>query len=214
MRFLFYCLFFVFLHLIALHKVGSNNPEGIEIKKQIDQRGKPIDGLPLHPYYTVKDFVAVLVFLIAFFAVVFFVPEMGGYFLEHENFAPANPLITPEHIAPVWYMTPFYSILRAIPDKLLGVIAMGLSILILFLLPWLDRSPVRSMRYKGYYSRCALGLLVLCFFILGYLGTVNATPLKQYLARACAFIYFAYFLGMPIYSHYESYREPPERIKG
>lgn len=207
-------LFFVFLHLIALHKVGSNNPEGIEIKKQIDQRGKPIDGLPLHPYYTVKDFVAVLVFLIAFFAVVFFVPEMGGYFLEHENFAPANPLITPEHIAPVWYMTPFYSILRAIPDKLLGVIAMGLSILILFLLPWLDRSPVRSMRYKGYYSRCALGLLVLCFFILGYLGTVNATPLKQYLARACAFIYFAYFLGMPIYSHYESYREPPERIKG
>lgn len=206
-------LFFVFLHLIALHKVGSNNPEGIEIKKQLDQRGKPLDGLPLHPYFTVKDFVAVLVFLIVFFAVVFFFPEMGGYFLEHENFAAANPLITPEHIAPVWYMTPFYAILRAIPDKLMGVIAMGASILILFLLPWLDRSPVRSMRYKGYYSRYALGLLVLCFFILGYLGTVNVTAVKQYVARVCAFVYFAYFLGMPIYSHHETYREVPERIK-
>ncbi|ARG99327.1 cytochrome b [Legionella micdadei] len=206
-------LFLVFLHLIALHKVGSNNPEGIEIKQNLDPQGKPLDGIPLHPYFTVKDFVGVLGFLIIFFAIVFFFPEMDGYFLEPENFAPANPLITPEHIAPVWYMTPFYSILRAVPDKLMGVIAMGAAILVLLFMPWLDKSPVRSMRYKGYYSRSALGVFVVCFFILGYLGTVNVTPFTQYLARVCAAGYFAYFVLMPFYSRHETCQRPPQRIK-
>lgn len=207
-------LLVLFLHIVALHKVGSNNPEGIEIKKHLNTQGKPLDGIPLHPYYTVKDFVALLAFLLVFFAVVFFFPEMGGYFLEHENFAPANPMVTPEHIAPVWYMTPFYAILRAIPDKLLGVIAMGGAILILLLMPWLDKSPVRSMRYKGSYSRYALAALVLSFLILGYLGTVAVTPFKQYLARVCAAVYFAYFLFMPFYSRFEAHRIVPERING
>jgi len=206
-------LFLVFLHLIALHKVGSNNPEGIEIKQNLDPQGKPLDGIPLHPYFTVKDFVGVLGFLIIFFAIVFFFPEMDGYFLEPENFAPANPLITPEHIAPVWYMTPFYSILRAVPDKLMGVIAMGAAILVLLFMPWLDKSPARSMRYKGYYSRSALGVFVVCFFILGYLGTVNVTPFTQYLARVCAAGYFAYFVLMPFYSRHETCQRPPQRIK-
>ena len=151
-------LFLVFLHLVALHKVGSNNPEGIEIKKMRDKQGRPLDGIPFHPYYTVKDFFGVLVFLVFFFSVVFFAPEMKGYFLEHANFAPANPLTTPEHIAPVWYMTPFYAMLRAVPDKFFGVIVMGAAILILFFVPWLDNSPVRSIRYKGVLSKIALGI--------------------------------------------------------
>lgn len=206
-------LFLVFLHLVALHKVGSNNPEGIEIKKNLNEQGHPVDGIPFYPYYVVKDFVAILFFLIAFFAVVFFVPEMGGYFLEHDNFVPANSMVTPSHIAPVWYMTPFYTILRAIPDKLTGVIAMGSAILILLFMPWLDRSPVRSMRYKGNYSRYALVAFIISFIILGYLGTVIMTPFKQYLARVCTAIYFAYFLLMPFYSHYEASRLVPERIE-
>ena len=205
-------LFLVFLHLVALHKVGSNNPEGIDIKKHLDDKGHPLDGIPFHPYYTVKDFMGILVFLIGFFAIIFFVPDMGGYFLEHANFAPADPLITPEHIAPVWYMTPFYTMLRAIPDKLSGAIVMGASIVILLFLPWLDKSRVRSMRYKGPYSKYALGAFVGSFIILGYLGTVNVTPMKQYLARICTAIYFAYFLFMPLYSRYEQSRLVPERI--
>ena len=205
-------LFLVFLHLVALHKVGSNNPEGIDIKKHLDDKGHPLDGIPFHPYYTVKDFMGILVFLIGFFAIIFFVPDMGGYFLEHANFAPADPLITPEHIAPVWYMTPFYTMLRAIPDKLSGAIVMGASIAILLFLPWLDKSRVRSMRYKGPYSKYALGAFVGSFIILGYLGTVNVTPMKQYLARICTAIYFAYFLFMPLYSRYEQSRLVPERI--
>ena len=205
-------LLLVFLHLVALHNVGSNNPEGTDIKKHLDEKGRPLDGIPFHPYYTVKDFVGVLVFLIGFFAVIFFVPEMGGYFLEHANFAPADPLVTPEHIAPVWYMTPFYTMLRAIPNKLSGVIVMGGSIAILLLMPWLDKSRVRSMRYKGIYSKFALAVFIISFFILGYLGTVNVTPMKQYLARLCTAIYFAYFLFMPLYSRYEHSRPAPERI--
>jgi len=205
-------LVLVFLHLVALHKVGSNNPEGIEIKNHLNEAGKPLDGIPFHPYYTMKDAVAAVLFLIGFFAVVFFVPDMGGYFLEHENFTPANPMVTPDHIAPVWYMTPFYAILRAIPDKLFGVVAMGSSILLLLLMPWLDKSPVRSMRYKGYYSRIALGLFVVSFITLGYLGTVPVTPVKQLLARAAAILYFAYFLLMPFYSRFESYHTVPDRI--
>ncbi len=205
-------LLLVFMHLVALHKVGSNNPQGTEIKKHLDERGKPLDGIPFHPYYTTKDLVGVLVFLLAFFAVVFFIPDMGGYFLEHDNFVPADPLTTPEHIAPVWYMTPFYTMLRAVPDKLFGVITMGGSILILLFMPWLDKSPVRSMRYKGMYSRYALWVFIFSFFILGYLGTVNMTPARQILARVCAITYFSYFLLMPFYSRYEKHSSPPERI--
>ncbi|MDI9818429.1 MULTISPECIES: cytochrome b N-terminal domain-containing protein [unclassified Legionella] len=205
-------LLLVFLHIVALHRVGSNNPQGVEIKKHLDAHGKPLDGIPFHPYFTVKDFVGIIVFLILFFAVVFFMPEMGGYFLEHANFVPANPMVTPEHIAPVWYLTPFYAMLRAIPDKLFGVIVMGASIAILFFIPWLDKSPVRSMRYKGYYSKYALAAFVISFFLLGYLGTVIMTPFKQYLARIFTAIYFAYFLLMPVYTRYEQHKEAPERI--
>jgi len=205
-------LFLVYIHMVALHKVGSNNPEGIDIKKHRDKQGNPLDGVPFHPYYTVKDLVGVVVFLIGFFAVVFFAPEMGGYFLEHANFAAANPMVTPEHIAPVWYMTPFYAMLRAVPDKLMGVFVMGAAILILLFMPWLDRSPVRSMRYKGALSKSALGLFVISFFILGYLGTESVTPVKLYMARICAAVYFGYFIFMPFYSRLESHRVVPERI--
>lgn len=205
-------LFLVFLHIVALRKVGSNNPEGIEIKAFKDQRGKPLDGIPFHPYYTVKDFFGIVVFFILFFAVVFFAPEMGGYFLEHANFAPADPLMTPDHIAPVWYMTPFYAMLRAVPDKFFGVVVMLSAILILCLIPWLDRSPVRSMRYKGFLSKWALFAFVASFLILGYLGTVSVTPMKQLIARLCTFVYFAYFLLMPLYSRYEQHKTVPERI--
>ncbi len=205
-------VFLVFLHLVALHKVGSNNPQGTEIKKHLNDEGHPIDGIPFHPYYTVKDFVGVIVFLIGFFAIIFFAPEMGGYFLEHANFAAADPFVTPDHIAPVWYMTPFYTMLRAIPDKLTGVIVMGGAIAILLFLPWLDKSRVRSMRYKGVFSKYTLLLFVICFFILGYLGTVPVTPIRQYLARICTAVYFAYFLFMPLYSRYEKCLPVPERI--
>jgi ubiquinol-cytochrome c reductase cytochrome b subunit len=205
-------LFLVFLHLIALHKAGSNNPEGVEIKKHLNNKGQPLDGIPFHPYYTVKDFVGILVFLIGFFAIVFFTPDMGGYFLEHANFAPADPLVTPDHIAPIWYMTPFYAILRAIPNKQFGVLMMGSAIIILFLIPWLDKSPVRSMRYKGVYSKYALWAFIVSFWTLAYLGTVSVTPLKQYLAQISTVVYFAYFLFMPIYSRYEKHATPPDRI--
>lgn len=205
-------LFLVYLHVIALHRVGSNNPEGIDIKKHLDQNGKPLDGIPFYPYYTLKDTVAYIAFLIGFFAVVFFAPEMGGYFLEHNNFEPANPMITPDHIAPVWYMAPFYAILRAVPDKLGGVVLMGSAVVLLLFMPWLDRSCVRSMRYKGWYSNVALILFVISFLTLAYLGTVSVTPFKQWLARLAASIYFAYFILMPFYSRYERHGIVPERI--
>lgn len=206
-------LILVFLHLVALRQVGSNNPEGIDILQEVDDKGIPLDGIPFHPYYTVNDMVGILVFLIGFFAIVFFVPDMGGYFLESSNFAPANPLVTPAHITPIWYMTPFYSMLRAIPDKLFGIIIMGSSIIFLLLMPWLDKSPVRSMRYKGVYSKYALVLFVVSVLILGYLGTVDMTPLRQCLARACTAIYFIYFLCMPFFTRYEPHRFVPNRIK-
>lgn len=207
-------LFLVYLHIVALHKVGSNNPEGIEIKNNLDKEGKPVDGIPFHPYYTLKDLVGLTVFLIIFFAVVFFLPEMGGYFLEHANFEPANPMVTPDHIAPVWYMTPYYAILRAIPHKLTGVIAMGASILILFFIPWLDRSPVRSMRYKGIFSKIALALFVISFIVLAYLGTTDVSPVRLLLARIFTFVYFAYFILMPVYSSLEPCKEVPSRLGG
>ena len=204
--------FLVFLHVVALHKVGSNNPEGIEIKDTLDEQGIPRDGIPFHPYYTVKDLVAVIGFLILFFAVVFFAPTMGGYFLESSNFTPANPMITPDHINPVWYMAPFYAILRAMPDKLLGVICISLSLFLLLFLPWLDRSPVRSMRYKGIFSRVSLVFFVMSIMLLAYLGTVSVNPIRLLLARIATILYFSYLLLMPFYSRFESYKPLPERI--
>jgi ubiquinol-cytochrome c reductase cytochrome b subunit len=202
----------VVLHILALHEVGSNNPDGIDIKKNKDADGIPKDGIPFHPFYTVHDMVGIVVFLFVFCAVVFFFPEMGGYFLEKPNFEPANPLKTPDHIAPVWYFTPFYAILRAVPDAFLGVVAMGAAIAVLFVLPWLDRSPVRSMRYKGNLSKIALLLFVVAFCILGYLGVVVATPERTLWARILTAVYFLYFLLMPVYTSIEKTKPVPERV--
>ncbi|MCL5272543.1 MAG: cytochrome b N-terminal domain-containing protein [Gammaproteobacteria bacterium] len=202
----------VFFAHSALHKVGSNNPEGIEIKNNLDENGRPVDGIPFYPYYIVKDFAGLILFLIIFFGVVFFAPEMGGYFLEHANFVPANPMVTPDHIAPVWYMAPFYAILRAIPDKLWGIACMQSAIFLLLFIPWLDRSNVKSMRYKGVFSRISLILFVLSVLLLGYLGTAPVTPDKLLLARIGTVFYFAYFLLMPFYSRLESTKPVPTRI--
>ncbi len=202
----------VVAHLLALHEVGSNNPDGVEIKKYKDATGKPLDGIPFHPYYTVKDLFGVGVFLIFFCAVIFFFPEMGGYFLEHPNFDPADPLKTPSHIAPVWYFTPFYAILRAIPDKLLGVVGMGGAIVVMFFLPWLDRSPVKSIRYRGPLFKGALAAFVVAFLVLGYLGALPATPGRTLLAQACSVIYFAFFLLMPVYTKFDAVKPVPERV--
>ena len=202
----------VVLQILALHEVGSNNPDGIDIRRLRDADGKPLDGIAFHPYYTVKDLLGVAVFLFVFSAVVFFFPQMGGYFLEPANFEPANVLKTPEHIAPVWYFTPFYAILRAVPDKLMGVCAMGLAIAIVFVLPWLDRSPVKSMRYKGWLSRIALALFCMAFVALGYLGMQPATAATTWAARVCMVLYFGYFLAMPLYTRREITRPVPDRI--
>ncbi|MHC6224139.1 cytochrome b [Pseudomonas sp. X10] len=204
----------VVLHILALHEVGSNNPDGIDIKKNKDENGVPLDGIPFHPYYTVKDIVGVVVFLFVFCAVVFFFPEMGGYFLEKPNFEQANAFKTPEHIAPVWYFTPFYAILRAVPDKLFGVIAMGAAIAVLFVLPWLDRSPVRSMRYKGWLSRIWLVVFCISFVILGVLGVLAPTPGRTLLSQVCTVLYFAYFVLMPFYTRLEKTKPVPERVTG
>lgn len=204
----------VVLHILALHEVGSNNPDGVDIKKKKDENGIPLDGIPFHPYYTVKDIVGVVVFLFVFCAVVFFFPEMGGYFLEKPNFEQANAFKTPEHIAPVWYFTPFYAILRAVPDKLMGVIAMGAAIAVLFVLPWLDRSPVRSMRYKGWISKVFLLVFCVAFVILGVLGVLAPTPGRTLLSQVCTVLYFAYFLLMPLYTRLEKTKPVPERVTG
>ena len=204
----------VVLHILALHEVGSNNPDGVDIKKKKDENGIPLDGIPFHPYYTVKDIVGVVVFLFVFCAVVFFFPEMGGYFLEKPNFEQANAFKTPEHIAPVWYFTPFYAILRAVPDKLMGVIAMGAAIAVLFVLPWLDRSPVRSMRYKGWLSKIFLLVFCVAFVILGILGVLAPTPGRTLLSQVCTVLYFAYFLLMPFYTRLEKTKPVPERVTG
>ncbi len=208
----------VFMHLVALHHVGSNNPDGIDIKKLKDKNGVPLDGVPFHPYYTVHDMVGIVVFFICFFAVVFFVPEGGGYFLEKPNFETANPLKTPAHIAPVWYYMPFYAMLRATPSMfgsaLPGVLVMGASIAILFVLPWLDRSPVRSIRYKGTLSKIALVIFTISFLILGYLGGVASTPTGTVVAQICTILYFLFFLLMPFYTSIEKCKQPPERVTG
>ena len=206
----------VFLHIVALHAVGSNNPEGIEIKE--GPKGNrwsetaPADGIPFHPYYSVKDIVGVIVFLMIFSAVMFFVPEMGGWFLEKDNFVPADPLKTPEHIVPLWYFTAFYAILRAVPDKFLGVVAMFGAIIMLFILPWLDRSSVKSIKYKGMISKLALAIFVVAFVALSWLGTQPATPVATMFARIFSVIYFAFFLLMPFYSKMDKTKPVPERL--
>jgi ubiquinol-cytochrome c reductase cytochrome b subunit len=202
----------VALHILALHEVGSTSPDGIEIKEKKGPDGIPLDGIPFHPYHTGKDLVAFVAFAIVFCAIMFFAPEMGGYFLEHANFEMADPLKTPEHIAPVWYFTPFYAILRAVPDKLGGVILMGGAMILLFFLPWLDRSPVKSVRYRGWMFKTALALFVISFFVLGYLGTQPATGVYTLLARVFAIIYFAFFFLMPIYTKLDKTKPVPERV--
>jgi ubiquinol-cytochrome c reductase cytochrome b subunit len=249
-------------HIMALHEVGSNNPDGVEIKKHKDEKGRPLDGIPFHPYYTVKDIVGVVVFLFLFFTVVFFMPEMGGYFLEYNNFIPADPLKTPPHIAPVWYFTPYYSILRAITEefmlvlaigvaayvvliwltardsrvklaaaaiglvvvvlmkggplaldaKVWGVVMMGVSTLIFFVLPWLDRSPVKSIRYKGPLFRTALTIFVINFIILGYYGVQTVTPVGTVISQIGTLLYFAFFLLMPWYSVMDKTKPEPDRV--
>ncbi len=208
----------VVLHIIALHEVGSNNPDGIDIKKHKDENGKPLDGIAFHPYYTVKDIVGVVVFLFVFCIVVFFFPEMGGFFLEHPNFEVANQLKTPTHIAPVWYFTPFYAILRAVPaiggSAFPGVLAMGAAIAVLFVLPWLDRSPVRSIRYKGWMSKVWLVIFCVSFVILGILGAIPGTDTRTLIAQICTVLYFAFFLLMPFYTRMEKTKPVPERVTG
>ena len=198
----------VVLHILALHQVGSNNPDGIEIKKGPKgnrwSKDAPADGVPFHPYFTVKDVMGMVVFLALFFGVVFFIPEMGGYFIEQPNFEPANPLKTPEHIAPVWYFTPYYAILRAVPSfagtQVWGVLAMGAAIVVFFFLPWLDRSPVKSVRYKGPLTRLFLIIFAITFLILGWLGTLAPTVEYTAMAQFLTVVYFMFFLLMPCYS--------------
>ena len=246
-------------HIMALHEVGSSNPDGVEIKKLKDPKtGHPVDGIPFHPYYTVKDTLGVVVFLIVFSVIMFFMPEFGGYFLEYNNFIPADPLKTPAHIAPVWYFTPYYSILRAVTEdfmwvlaagviglsaliisslgsrpariatvvgavvllagffilepKVWGVVLMGVSVLVFFLLPWLDRSPVKSIRYKGALYKTALAIFVIVFFVLGYLGTETVTDTRTILAQIGTVLYFAFFALMPWYSKLDKTRPEPERV--
>jgi ubiquinol-cytochrome c reductase cytochrome b subunit len=205
-------VFLVIAHIFALHEVGSNNPDGVEIKKLKGPDGHPVDGIPFHPYYTVKDLVGFIVFAMVFALVLFFAPEMGGYFLEHANFDPANPLQTPEHIAPVWYFTPFYAILRAVPNKLMGVALMGAAVVLFVFLPWLDRSKVKSIRYRGWLFRCFLGAFAVSFIALGYLGLMPATPTYTLAARFFGVIYFAFFLLMPWYTRIDQTKPVPERV--
>ena len=205
-------LLLVTVHIMALHEVGSNNPDGIEIKEHKDANGKPIDGVAFHPYHTSKDLVIIVVFLIAFSAVVFFAPEMGGYFLEYANFEPANPLQTPEHIAPVWYFTPFYAILRAFPSKLGGVVLMGLAVLLPVFLPWLDRCKVKSIRYRGWTHKLALSTFAVSFLVLGYLGLMPATGGYVLAARVFTVLYLAFFLLMPFYTSIEKTKPVPTRV--
>ncbi len=210
----------VFLHIVALHHVGSNNPDGIEIKE--GPKGNrwsdkaPADGIPFHPYYTVKDFMGAIVFLAIFSVIMFYAPTMGGIFLEAPNFQPANPMQTPAHIAPVWYFTPFYAMLRAIPpmwgSQFPGVVVMFAAILILFVLPWLDRSPVKSMRYKGPIFKIATAIFVVSFIVLAWLGMMPVSALYTLLSQIFTGLYFAYFLLMPIYSSLDKTKPVPERV--
>ena len=249
----------VVAHLMALHDVGSNNPDGIEIKATKDDKGIPLDGIPFHPYYSVHDIFAVCVFLMVFSAVIFFAPEFGGYFLEYNNFIPADPLKTPLHIAPVWYFTPYYSMLRAITSEMVlvliacvvgaagfsvikfklpailkavivggavvvvammlsidakfwGVVAMGGAVVILFFLPWLDKCPVKSIRYRPSWHKYLYGVFVIIFVILAYLGTQPPTPVGERLSQAGTLFYFGFFLLMPWWSRIGKAKPVPTRV--
>ncbi len=217
----------VYLHIVALHKTGSNNPDGVEIKKQKDDKGVPLDGIPFHPYYTVKDIFGAAVFMAIYLAIVFFAPELSGWFLEKDNFEPANILLTPPDIVPLWYLTPYYSILRAVTfewlpggAKLWGVMAMGLAIVLIFFLPWLDRSKVKSIRYRGWMYKFMLGLFAVTFVVLGYLGTKNPGHIdliwfkNVVWAQIGMVIYFAFFLLMPIYTRLDRTKPEPDRLTG
>ena len=222
----------VVAHLIALHEVGSNNPDGVEIKAgPKDANGKPLDGIPFHPYYTVHDIFGVVVFLTIFSAVIFFAPEAGGYFLEYNNFIPADSLKTPLHIAPVWYFTPYYAMLRAIPpmfnSQFPGVAVMGAAVLIFFFVPWLDRGRVKSIRYRGTRYRVFFTLFIISFLILAYLGTqppdvwgsfgegvpiVGGGVVGAWVARLLTILYFAFFLLMPWYTARDQEKPEPLRV--
>jgi ubiquinol-cytochrome c reductase cytochrome b subunit len=210
----------VFLHILALHEVGSNNPDGVDIKKHLDEDGKPLDGIPFHPHYTIgHDLTAIVGFLFLFCIVMFYYPDGGGYLIEHPNYEPANPLKTPDLIAPVWYYTPFYSMLRAatfplfgLDAKFWGLVVMAGAIALPIVLPWLDKSPVKSIRYKGLGSKVFLAIFIISFFILGYLGVQHPTPGRTLVAQICTAIYFAYFLLMPWYTSVEKTKPVPERV--
>jgi ubiquinol-cytochrome c reductase cytochrome b subunit len=202
----------VFVHIVALHEVGSNNPDGVEIKDHKGPDGIPLDGVAFHPYHTSKDLVALVVFLMFFFGVVFFAPEMGGYFLEYANFDPADTRVTPEHIQPVWYFTPFYTMLRAVPDKLFGAMTMGAAVLLPVLLPWLDKSRVKSIRYRGWMYKSAIATFAVSFLVLGWLGTQPATVLYVRLAQLFTALYFLFFLLMPYYTTIDKTKPVPERV--
>jgi ubiquinol-cytochrome c reductase cytochrome b subunit len=205
-------LLLVLLHLVALRQTGSNNPDGIEIKARLGADGKPLDGIPFHPYYTVKDVVGIGVFFVLFAIVVFFVPTLGGLFLEAPNFDPANPLSTPAEISPVWYFTPYYAILRAVPNQRFGALLMLLAVVSFLFVPWLDRSPVKSMRYRGWISRTALALFVIAFIVLGFLGKRPPEGLYVVLARIFTVVYFAFFWLMPFYTRIDRVKPVPERV--
>ena len=205
-------LLLVALHLVALRQVGSNNPDGIEIKERLGADGKPLDGIPFHPYYTVKDVFGVGVFLTLFAVVVFFVPTLGNLFMEEANFEPANPLSTPEPIAPSWYFTPYYAILRAVPNQRLGALLLLVAVLAYFFLPWLDRSPVKSVRYRGWLFRGFLAMFTVSFLALMYLGMKPATGGYVTAARVFTVGYFAFFLLMPWYTRRDRVKPVPERV--
>jgi ubiquinol-cytochrome c reductase cytochrome b subunit len=202
----------VFVHIVALHQVGSNNPDGIEIKDHKGPDGVPLDGVAFHPYHTSKDLVAIIIFLMIFCSIVFFWPDVNGLFLEHANFEPANTKATPEHIAPVWYFTPYYAILRAVPNKLWGAVLMAAAVLLPLFLPWLDRCRVKSIRYRGWIYRVALGLFAVSFLALGWLGLQPAVGVYVNLARLFSIIYFAFFLLMPYYTTIDKTKPVPDRV--
>jgi len=202
----------VLLHLVALRENGSNNPDGIEIKRTKGADGTPLDGIPFHPYYTVKDIFGVGMFLILFSFILFFWPEGGGMFLEQDNFVPADALVTPIHIKPVWYFTPFYAILKAVPDKLMGVVTMGASVAILFFLPWLDRSPVRSIRYRGLWYKVLLAMFTIAFVRLGLLGMAEGTPAQTWEMRVWTLVYFMFFVLLFFMSPGGKTKPVPDRV--
>lgn len=205
-------LMLVGMHILALHEVGSNNPDGVEIKKKKDSQGVPLDGIAFHPYYTVKDIFGACFFLMVAAFIIFFNPEFGGLFLEHDNFVPADPLVTPAQIKPVWYFTPYYAMLRAIPSKLGGVIVMGAAVLIFLLLPWLDKSKVKSIRYKGWITWMMYTIFVITFVVLGWLGSQSGSDTQKMVAQVLTVVYFSFFIFMPIWSKMDPTKPVPDRV--